>query len=89
MNTLADSPDVLAALRDRKALVKSKMQASRTQMMEKVNGLKGGATSGTAGKLHSISRLVTNGLFIYQGIRLASSIVSGIQTIFFPRKRRR
>ena len=89
MSSIVNSPDVLAAIRQRKRTVKKKLQASKTQMTDNVSCLTGGSLPKTANRLQSISRLIINGLVIYRGFRLCSGVVSGIHAFFAPRKRRR
>ena len=89
MSNIVNSPDVLAAIQQRKRSIKKKLQASRTQMTDNVSCLTGGNMPKTANRLQSISRLIINGLVIYRGFRLCSGVVSGIHSFFTPSKRRR
>ena len=89
MSSIANSPDALAAIQQRKRSIKRKLQASRTQMTDNVSYLTGGSMPKTANRLQSISRLLINGLVIYRGFRLCSGVVSGIHSFFTPSKRRR
>ena len=88
-SSIANSPDVLAAIQQRKRSIKKKLQTSRTQMTDNVSCLTGGNMPKTANRLQSISRLIINGLVIYRGFRLCSGVVSGIHSFFTPSKRRR
>ena len=89
MNSIVNSPDVLAALQQRKRTIKKKLQASRTQMTDNVSYLTGGKTPKTTDRVQKIARLVLNGLVLYRGFRLCSGVVSGIHSFFTPSKRRR
>lgn len=89
MNSIMNSPDVLAALQQRKRRIKKKLQASRTQMTDNVSYLTGGKMPQTTDRVQKIARLLINGLVIYRGFRLCSGVVSGIHSFFTPSKRRR
>jgi hypothetical protein len=89
MSNIANSPDVLAAIQQRKRSIKKKLQASRTQMTDNVSYLTGGNIPKTTDRVQKITRLLINGLVIYRGYRLCSGVVSGIHSFFTPSKRRR
>ena len=89
MSSIVNSPDVIAALQQRKRTIKKKLQASRTQMTDNVSYLTGGKMPKTADRAQKIARLVLNGLVLYRGFRLCSGVVSGIHSFFTPSKRRR
>ena len=89
MSNIANSPDVLLAIQQRKRSIKKKLQASRTQMTENVSCLTGGSIPKTTDRVQRITRLLVNGLVIYRGFRLCSGVVSGIHSFFTPSKRRR
>ena len=89
MNGIANSPNVLAAIRKRKLAVKEQLQTSRKTMLENVRNLTGTASPQTTNRLQSVSRLVARGILIYQGFRFCSNIFSSINSIFSLRKRRR
>lgn len=89
MNSIVNSPDVIAALQQRKRKIKRKLQDSRTQMTDNVSYLTGGKMPKTTDKVQKIARLLINGLIIYRGFRLCSGVVSGIHSFFTPSKRRR
>ena len=89
MSSIVNSPDVLAAIQQRKRSIKKKLQASKTQMTDNVSCLTGGSMPKTASRLQSISRIVINGLVLYRGYRLCSNVLTSIYSIFSPRKRRR
>ena len=89
MNSIVNSPDVIAALQQRKRKIKRKLQDSRTQMTDNVSYLTGRKMPKTTDKVQKIARLLINGLIIYRGFRLCSGVVSGIHSFFTPSKRRR
>lgn len=89
MSNIANSPDVLLAIQQRKRSIKKKLQASRTQMTDNVSFLTGGSIPKTTDRVQRITRLLVNGLVIYRGFRLCSGVVSGIHSFFTPSKRRR
>ena len=89
MTDIVNSPDVLAALRQRKRKIKRQMLNSRTQMTDNVSYLTGGKMPKTADRTKKIARLLINGLVIYRGFRLFSGVASGIYSFCTPRKRRR
>ena len=89
MSNIVNSPDVLAAIQQRKRSIKRKLQASRTQMTDNVSYLTGGKMPKTTDRVQRITRLLVNGLVIYRGFRLCSGVVSGIHSFFTPSKRRR
>lgn len=86
-SSIVNSPDVLAALRQRKHRIKRKLQDSRTQMTDNVSYLTGGKMPKTTDRVQKIARLLINGLVIYRGFRLCSGVVSGIHSFFTPSKR--
>ena len=89
MNSIVNSPDVLAAIRQRKLAIRQRMKASRQQMTERASRLTGGPVPQAANRFQNISRLVTSAFVIYRGFRLCSSILTSLRSIFSPRKRRR
>ncbi len=89
MSSIANSPDALAAIRQRKRSVEKKLKASRTQMTDNVSYLTGGPLPKTAGRMQSIGRIISTALVAYQGFRFVSGFVSGFNSLFKPTKRRR
>ncbi len=88
-NSIVNSPDVLAALQQRKRRIKRKLENSRTQMTDNVSYLTGGRMPKTADSMQKIGRLLINGLVIYRGFRLCSNVFTSIHSLFTPSKRRR
>ena len=89
MNSIVNSPDVLAAMQQRKRKIKKKLQTSRTQMTDNVSYLTGGKMPKTTDRAQKIARLLVNGLVLYRGFKLCSGVVSGIHSFFAPSKRRK
>lgn len=88
MSSILNSPDILAALQQRKRATGRKLKASRTRISERAN-LFWAPLPQTASRAQHISRFVSNGLIIYNGIRICSNILSAVQSIFGRRRRRR
>jgi hypothetical protein len=88
-NSILNSPDVLAALQQRKHALSKKLKASRTKMMEGVSSFTGGPIPKTTSRLQGLSRLAVNAFFVYRGFRFCTDILYSIRSIFSPRKRRR
>lgn len=89
MNSIVNSPDVLAAMQQRKRKIKKKLQTSRVQMTDNVSYLTGGKMPKTTDRAQKIARLLVNGLVLYRGFKLCSGVVSGIHSFFAPSKRRK
>ena len=51
MNNIVNSPDVLAALQQKKRRIKKKLETSRTQMTDNVSYLTGGKVPQTADRV--------------------------------------
>ena len=88
MSSILNSPDILAALQQRKKVTGQKLKASRTRITETTSQLWSPMPKATSRAQH-ISHLVSNGLFIYNGIRIFASIYSSARSLFGFRKRRR
>ena len=88
MSSILNSPDILAALQQRKRATERKLKASRTRISETAN-LFWSPLPKTTSRAQHISRFVSNGLIIYNGIRICTNILSAVQSIFGRRKRRR
>ena len=87
MSRIADSPDILAAIRQRKEATKLKLDASRTQIMATANQFWSPPPQ-AAGRTQSVSRLISNGVFIYNTIRVIARIYSGVHSLFGRDRRR-
>ena len=88
MSSILNSPDILAALRQRKRATEQKMRASRLHIMEGANQLWSPMPKATS-RTQNISRLVSNGFIIYNGIRIFVRFFSAARSLFGSRRRRR
>ena len=88
MSSILDSPDVLAALQQRKKATGRKLKASRQRMQVTANQFYSPVPKATT-RARSISRLVSDGFFIYKSLRLFASVVTTMGSLFGSRKRRR
>lgn len=88
MSNIANSPDALAAIRQRKLAVKQKMESSRQQMSDTASGLMGSPAAKSTDRVHGITRLVRNGVTIYNGYRILATVF-GALGFFFGRRRRK
>lgn len=88
MSSILNSPDILAALQHRKMATGQKLKASRTRIMDTANRLWSPPAKATS-RAEGISRLVSNGVLIYNGIRIFANVVSAARSLFGHRRRRR
>lgn len=88
MSSILNSPDILAALQQRKKLTEQKLQASRVHIMESANQFWSPLPK-TTSRAQYISHLVSNGVIIYNGFRIFTSILSAFRSLFGSRKKRR
>ena len=88
MSSILDSPDILAALQQRKKATSRKLKASRTSIMGKANQFWSPLPKATSRAQH-ISRFVSNGFLIYNGIRIFANVYSTMRMLFGRGKRRR
>jgi len=80
--------DALKALRESKLQLKRELNASKASLQEKVQNIVAPLPN-TRKKATQVSRLVSNGFAIYEGVRLGYSIISAFRAIFGKRRRRR
>jgi hypothetical protein len=78
--------DALKALRDSKLQVRKELKVSGANIKYKVQGIISPA-KGDKQRNNSISRLVSNGFAIYEGIRIGISIISAFRSLFGKRRR--
>ena len=88
MSSILNSPDILAALQQRKKATEQELQASRSRIVKQAGQFWSPMPKATS-RAQSISRLVSNGVVIYNGLRIFASILSAVRTLFGFRKRRR
>ena len=79
--------DALKALHESKMQVKKELKVSKANIKYKVQGIISPAKT-TKRNASSISRLVSNGFAIYEGIRLGLSVISAFRSLFGRRRRR-
>ncbi|MBO7067293.1 MAG: hypothetical protein J6W52_01230 [Bacteroidaceae bacterium] len=79
--------DAFKALRESKLQVQKELNTSKKQLQGKIQNFFAPLPEARKNTTR-ISRLVSNGLAIYEGIRLGASIISAFRSIF-GRKRRR
>jgi len=80
--------DALKALQENKQQIRRELNVSKAKLKGKVQDFI--APSPDAHKRTTrISRLVSNGFAIYEGIRLGFSVISAFQSLFGRKRRRR
>ncbi|MBR3433656.1 MAG: hypothetical protein IKH05_08980 [Bacteroidaceae bacterium] len=79
--------DVLQALRESKQQVRKELKASKANIKYKVQGIISPAKT-VKKNTTRISQIVSNGLAIYEGIRLGMSIISAFRSLFGRRRYR-
>lgn len=88
MSGILDSPDVLQALQQRKQATGRKLEASRRRIMDTASQFYAPLPKATSRAQH-ISRFVSNGITIYKGFRIFTTVVTAFRSLFTRRKRRR
>lgn len=88
MSSILNSPDILAALRQRKKATDRKLKASRQRIMDTASQFWSPLPKATS-RAQSVSRIVSNGLLIYNGIRIFVNAFSTMRALFGHRRRRR
>ena len=87
MSSIMQSPDILAALQQRKKVTARRLQASQQRVLDASATFT--SPRKTADGKPSISRLVSNGIAAYEGIRIFLNVFSDVRTLFGRRRRRR
>ncbi|MEE1214331.1 MAG: hypothetical protein U0L04_05060 [Bacteroidaceae bacterium] len=82
--SIAGQIDALAALREEKAQVKLRINASSQRLGQIVQRITDPIPSTTS--VFSIGSLVSNGVAIYQGVRLGTRLLRSITSIFHRKK---
>ena len=88
MSSILDSPDILVALQQKKKATGRKLKASRQRIIETASQFWSPLPK-TTSRAQSISRIVSNGVFIYNGFRIFVSVFSTLRSLFGRRRRRR
>ena len=86
-SSISSQIDALKALRESKMQVRKELRTSKANIKYKVQGIISPA-KGTKHSTSSISRLVSNGFAIYEGLRIGISIISAFRSLFGRRRRR-
>lgn len=87
MTTNANQTDALAAIRLSKQQINKDLRASRERMADILHEMTAPMPRAT-NKVQGIGQLVSNGMAIYEGLRIGLSIISAIRSLFGKRKRR-
>ena len=82
--SIAGQIDALAALREEKAQVKLRINASSQRLEQIVQRITDPIPSTTS--VFSMGSLVSNGIAIYQGVRLGTRLLRSITSIFRRKK---
>lgn len=88
MTDISSQPDVLKALQERKLQIKKELNAFKIQLKGKVQNFITPPPESHS-KTARISQLVSNGIAIYEGIRLGASFISAFRSLFGSKKRHR
>lgn len=83
---ISSQPDARKALQESKMQIQKELRASGKRLHEKVQNMLSPLPE-AHNRTTRISRIVSNGLAAYEGIRLGLSIISAFRSIF-GRKRR-
>lgn len=79
--------DALKALRESKQQIRKELNVSKANIKYKVQGIISPAKA-TKRNTSRIGQLVSNGLAIYEGVRLGMSIIAAFRTLFGSKRRR-
>lgn len=80
--------DVLLALKAEKEKVRKQLRLSRNRMSGTMHEVFGPVPA-TTNKVQGISRLVSNGMAIYEGLRIGASFIRATRSLFGGKRRRR
>ncbi|MBQ9525469.1 MAG: hypothetical protein IJR69_10195 [Bacteroidaceae bacterium] len=86
MTNISSQLDAFKALQERKLQIKKELDASKFQLRSKVQNFIAPLPD-THKKTTRITRLVSNGIAIYEGIRLGLSVISAFQSLFGKKRR--
>lgn len=78
--------DALKAMRESKEQLRKELKASKANIKYKVQGIISPAKTAKKNTTR-IGQLVSNGLAIYEGVRLGMSIISAFRSLFGRRHR--
>ena len=86
MRRLSASPDVLLSIRRQKRLLRQEISASQTLIKDSAHALMS-PMSDISRRGNGISKFVSRGLAIYEGIRIGLRIIRATRTLFGKRRR--
>lgn len=85
---ISSQNDALKALRESKLQIRKELKASKKQLRSKMQHFIAPAPDAHK-KTVRISRLISNGFAIYEGVRLGVSVISAFRSLFGGKSRRR
>ncbi|MGN0233077.1 MAG: hypothetical protein ACI4B5_01480 [Bacteroidaceae bacterium] len=87
MSRLSASPDVLTSIRKQKRKLRQEIVASQALIKDSAHALVSPVTH-ISRKGHSVSKFVSRGVAIFEGIRIGLRIIRATRSLFGKRKRR-
>ena len=87
MSKLSASPDVLQSIRNQKRAIRKEIAASQTQIAVTAHSLISPVTR-ISRQGHSVSRFVSRGMAIFEGVRIGWKLIRAIRSMFGRSKRR-
>lgn len=90
MNSQAfdNQADILLALRGEKEKLRKELRSSKKRMSDNMHELFAPVPA-TTNKVQGISRMVSNGIAIYEGLRIGLSFIRATRGLFGVRRRKR
>lgn len=87
MSKLSARPDVLGAIRQQKRLLRKEIAASQTAITSSARALVSPVTR-VSQQGHSVSRLVSRGMAIFEGVRIGLRLIRATRSFFGRSKRK-
>lgn len=87
MSRLSTSPDVLTSIRKQKRMLRQEIAASQALIKNSAQALVTPAVQ-ISKKGNSVSKFVSRGVAIFEGIRIGLRIIRATRSLFGKRKRR-
>lgn len=87
MSRLSTSPDVLMSIRKQKRMLRQEIAASQALIKDSAQALVTPAVQ-IGKKGNSVSKFVSRGVAIFEGIRIGLRIIRATRSLFGKRKRR-
>lgn len=88
MNSSTTPTDELAVLRMQKKQLRRELKASRKKISDISSGIFSPDSDSATGKAYGISKLMANGMAVYEGIRLGMNVLSAFRKLFGKKRRR-